>query len=317
MPYSRKHLEAIRHALCGEVSGAVPLALWGYRDLPADHPAFVAVNRLAALGLLTADTRAAGTEAEDVDFRPDQPATAEWARSILQRLTTRERPDDELGSRGEFCQRDWKMVQQDGWTAFDWTRNSTEDADGDGILDAEDALLFTPNEPIRFEIASAPRPPDRDGIPQTMRASVARAFDFCGPPGEPAQGFIADRGQRFDAERGFGWSRDLTTHYRKRHLLGGPRDSFVFTRQQDRWECTVDNATYRITLCVGDSGHGQREQFVAVEGKPVLKRETTARGEFAEKSIEVQVTDGRLTIDIGSGASQSNTCLNWLQIEPR
>ncbi len=78
IPYSRRHLEAVRHALCGEVPHAAPLLLWGYRDLPADHSAFVAINRLAALGILPGDRL-------EVDFKPDESATQEWAGEVLRR----------------------------------------------------------------------------------------------------------------------------------------------------------------------------------------------------------------------------------------
>ena len=42
---------------------------------------------------------------------------------------------------------------------------------------------------------------------------------------------------------------------------------------------------------------------------------STHAGQFAESSVEVQVRDGRLTVDLGSGKPMSNTCINWLLIE--
>ncbi|MCA9067047.1 MAG: FAD-dependent oxidoreductase, partial [Planctomycetaceae bacterium] len=67
IPYDRTRLEQVRDALCHESPDCVPLLIWPFRDLSADHEAFVAVNRLAARGALP-------LEARDVDFRPDDVA---------------------------------------------------------------------------------------------------------------------------------------------------------------------------------------------------------------------------------------------------
>ncbi len=75
IPYDSARLETVRDALCGGTEG-VPILLWPYRDLPADHPAFVAVNRLAATGSLPMHRR-------EVDFQPDAPATAEWRAEVV------------------------------------------------------------------------------------------------------------------------------------------------------------------------------------------------------------------------------------------
>ena len=270
----------------------------------------MAINRLAALNILPC-------ESLEVDFKPDESATQEWAGEVLRRSGVPEQAlDQPLGSRGDFCQRIWLIVQRGGWSAFEFSRQSPDDADIDGIPDTEDALLFTPNEPIQFQIQREPLTPDRDGIAGPTTTAGSRAFDFCGPEVKPSPGFVADHGLRFDARRGFGWTRDLSRNYRQRRRLDGPRDSFIFTRQTDRWQCVVANGAYRVTVCVGDSGHQQLQQSVTVEGRRALDRANTAEGEFAEVTIDVQVVDDRLTIDIGSGEPNSNTCLNWVQIEP-
>ncbi len=89
----------------------------------------------------------------------------------------------------------------------------------------------------------------------------------------------------------------------------------MFTRKTATWQCRVSDGRYRISLCVGDSGHEQSSQSVSVEGHPLIDRTSTPEGEFIEVTREVSVRDGRLTVDIGSGAEGSNTCLNWLQVE--
>ena len=77
IPYDRERLEEVRAGLCGPGEG-IPLQLWPFRDLPADHDAFVAINRLSAIGVVVAND-------DEVDFRPDAPAEPEW----FQRMSAR------------------------------------------------------------------------------------------------------------------------------------------------------------------------------------------------------------------------------------
>ncbi|MEQ8787762.1 MAG: FAD-dependent oxidoreductase [Pirellulaceae bacterium] len=310
LPYSREKLEAVRHALCGEVEDAVPLLVWPFRDLAPEHPAYIAINRLAALGVLPLGIR-------DVDFRPDDPAEPDWVKEVVARShADRDAMSRDVKTRGEFCQVWWEHLHKRGWSPFEFERKHPSDADGDGIADRDDALLFTPNEPIRFQIERDPQPPERDGIPPAANGS-ARCFDFCGGEVAAAEGFSADRGLKFGPERGFGWTRDLHANHRRRGVLAGPGDSFIFTRKTDRWECEVENGRYHVVFCIGDSAHEQLQQTVSVEGRRVVDRKTTAAGEFAEFALDVGVADGRLTLELGSGLDKSNTCLNWLLIERR
>ncbi len=305
MPYSREYLEAIRHALCGEVSDVVPLLLWGFRDLPADHSAFVAINRLAALGVLPMDNLA-------VDFHPDKPATKEWVASVLLLCNATEHPfGDKLGTRGEFCRKWWEFRYGSGkWDRHGFARKDPRDADGDGILDRDDALLFTPSQPIVFEITRPALTAETDGVPdEAISGQGIRFFDFHGGDG------AGDHGLPFDADRGFGWDSDLSVNHRRRNALNGPRDSFIFTRKKNVWECEVEHGRYRVTLCVGDSGHEQSQQTANIEGATVFGEINTREQEFAEQTVEVSVADGRLTLAIGSGKLSSNTCVNWLRLE--
>ncbi len=324
MPYDFGLLEAVRGALCGDTKGAVPLQLWPFRDLPADHPDFVAINRLAAYRVLHFDDL-------NVDFMPDRPVDAAWMKKVF---PGRKRALREGTTRGAVCASDWFhrgmipetstvwrttpfIFDKDGDTHPDvFQRVSPDDADGDGIPDRDDALLFTPNEPIVWAITKAELTPESDGEPgKGLKSGNARFFNFCGQGVKPAEGEEADRGRRFDAQRGFGWLNDLSQNNRKRNALKGPRDSFIFTRQRDTWECAVENGRYRVTICVGDSGHEQLNQWVKIEGALAIDEVTTTDGQFAEKAVEVEVKDGRLTVEMGSGKPSSNTCVNWLAIE--
>jgi hypothetical protein len=306
-PYQRERLEAIRSGLCGESETSVPVLLWPFRDLSSSDSAFVAVNRLAALGLLPIGPR-------EVDFNSHEPAEEKWMQEVIERSQLDIEIPNRTTTRGDFCELVWTRLQEQGWGQWEFLRQTATDADGDGILDQDDALLFTPNEPIEFRIEREPLTPKTDGVPGNVVVELVLAIDFCGANIKPTNGFQQDRGEVFDRSRGYGWSGDMTANQRKRGVVKGPHDSFVFTRQQDRWECALKPGEYVVEFCVGDSDHEQLKQAVMVEGKQVINKETTAKGQFREGRVVVEVTDGLLTIDIGSGENGSNTCLNWLRV---
>jgi hypothetical protein len=134
--WDRSRVEEVQAALCGG-TGGTPLLLWPYRDLPANHPAFVAINRLAARGLLPQSRR-------EVDFQPDAPATSDWQRAVLQLCTDYDfnllQPNDAKPTRGDFAQQLWKLIENQPPPA--WPRQKPDDADGDGVPDLNDPLPF-------------------------------------------------------------------------------------------------------------------------------------------------------------------------------
>lgn len=147
VPYDRSLVEEVRRSLCGGAEGT-PMLLWPFRDLPAEHEAFVAVNRLAARGALPMQRR-------DVDFHPDDPAEPRWridvvgsakstvSTSVRSTVATRLEnlaADEAAMTRGEFAHRVWKVVRDEPLAP--WERRSPGDADGDGVLDVDDPLPF-------------------------------------------------------------------------------------------------------------------------------------------------------------------------------
>jgi hypothetical protein len=108
------------------------MLLWPWRDLPADHSAFVAINRLSARGLIP-------YARDEVDFHPDAAATTEWQKAIL----TRSRLDmsiDEKLTRAEFAAQVWSKLEKQ--PAMPWIRLKPDDADADDIPDLDDPLPF-------------------------------------------------------------------------------------------------------------------------------------------------------------------------------
>lgn len=310
IPHDRRLLELVRTGLCGTDADAVPMLLWPFRDLPATHPHFVAINRLAA-------RFAFPLARSEVDFHPELPADPAWRAAVAERsLATKvfEKqppiPNDEM-TRGQFAERWWRTIEP--LTDRPFPRISPQDADGDGIADAHDALPFsaaTESWPPESIPAAADGRPDKAAGNES-----ARQFNFAGQDDPQPPGFTNDHGLPFDLRRGFGWSRDISANYRRRRQMDGVyRDTFLFTRTHDVWELAVDNGHYTVTVCIGDSGHPQFGQNVTIEGRRLFEDHDTATGRFAEGTAQVEVTDGRLTVEIGKPGGSTNTCLNWLQV---
>ncbi|MCF6287484.1 MAG: hypothetical protein L3K26_20220, partial [Candidatus Hydrogenedentes bacterium] len=187
------------------------------------------------------------------------------------------------------------------------------DADGDGIPDQDDALLFsTASSTWPKYIPKA----NEDGNPDPLTSgTLLRLYNFTGPNAPQAEYFTNDTGTPISMEQCHGWKRDISKNHRIRGRVNEAwRDSFLFTRSHDVWEVFLGNGTYRVTVCIGDSEHEQTGQNVALEGKPVFESVSTAAGMFAEATMEVTVADGRLTMDIGKVDSTTNTCVNWIRI---
>ncbi len=320
LPFDRSLLEEVRHGLCGENGKSTPLQLWPFRDLPAAHPAFVAINRLAARGMLPQDPT-------DVDFKPDSPTTAEWRATVVEasrKNISAEKlpaaPSSEM-TRGEFCTVWWDAVRELPLTPF--RRLILHDADNDGIRDRDDPIPFTPADSVVWKVERRPVTPpsaNQDGLPDSVATSASksvRQFNFCGRDTKSPKNYEPDNGLAFDAKRGFGWTQDISSNNRRRSVYPESiRDTFLFTRDFAKWECQLPNGRWLITVCNGDSGHEQTGHHVSFEGKVAVKNVPTAAGHFAETTATVVVSDGRLTMELGPQLAGSNTCINWLRLIP-
>ncbi|MFI4876366.1 MAG: FAD-dependent oxidoreductase [Blastopirellula sp. JB062] len=290
------------------VEDGAPLAIWPFADVDPFDPGFVAVQQLALHRLLTLGPA-------DTSFQPDQPASEAWLKQLLQTIAKAgyappKLPPHQL-TRREAAIAIWSALADQ--PTPDWNRQTPEDADADGILDVSDPLPFTAG-------AASWRPnPARDGKPDValQRSPNGRAFNFTAQAAEEPAGFQNDIGALYRKERGYGWHRDLTANTRIRPAVRPSlRHGFVFTREQDVWECDLKNGLWNVTVCLGDSSHEQPDQHLWIENEPFAENIDTLAGQHFERTGQVEVNDGQLTLTLGDRQGGSNTCINWLILEP-
>ncbi|GAA4421121.1 FAD-dependent oxidoreductase [Bremerella cremea] len=305
----RERLAEIWNGLLATDQGA-PLAIWPFADVDPLEPGFAAIQQLALRRLLPLGPAS-------TSFDADAPATSEWTEQIL--LNAKEQgydvtllASDRLnGSRRDVAVAIWKVLQQQ--PTHPWRRQSKQDADLDGLVDADDALPFTTGT------VSWKSDPRFDGLvdESILQLPDSQAFDFTGKSSSPHAGYLPDIGEKFEAARGYGWQANLTKNTRQREdQKPSPRSTFVFTRSIDTWELALPNGRYRVIGCLGDVGHEQAGQNLSVEGDIVADHIDTDAGSFYEFETTVDVNDGRLTLVLGKPMSTTNTCLNWLVIIP-
>jgi hypothetical protein len=75
-----------------------------------------------------------------------------------------------------------------------------------------------------------------------------------------------------------------------------------------RWELQVPNGSYRVRVVSGDPSYIDSVFRIQVEGVLALSGTPTSTTHWIEGTVTVNVTDGRLTITNGSGASNDKIC---------
>lgn len=287
----------------------VPVAIWPFGDVDPTDAGFIAIQHLALRHLLP-------LQKSDCDFRPEESATAVWISEINANVSAMGYQPVVMTLQPQTTRRDiaiavWAHVQPQPTPAA--TRISVTDADGDGLTNEADPLPSTPGT-VSWKIG-----PADDGLPDVKPplADGILAFNFTAANGPTEAGFVNDHGSQFTDVAGFGWQQDLSSNTRLRKVdASALRDGFVFTRQQDSWECVIKDGRYRVSVCLGDAAHDQFGQNVAIEGQPLGTEIDTQSGSFTELSTDIDVSDGRLTITLGTPAGKANTTINWVVIEP-
>ncbi len=137
------------------------------------------------------------------------------------------------------------------------------------------------------------------------------------PPDSSVPGkYLADYGQLFGYKEGcvypYGWSQDQTGAVRFRHRESDFfKDSLCMINNGSFWEMQVPNGSYTVTVCLGDPSYSN-SYTLNVENVNYCNYEFIYAGDCFVKTMEVEVNDGRLTVDAGS--SINTTRINYLEI---
>jgi hypothetical protein len=131
---------------------------------------------------------------------------------------------------------------------------------------------------------------------------------------------LADHGDAFGPRAGgatFGWSRDLPIEYlierNSPYADWQGRDTLAQFTSADRWEVAVPNGNYRVFLVAGDPTQTAGRYAIDIEGASALDGVVSADARFVTSTVDVRVTDGRLTLTSGNGATANAICFTTIE----
>jgi probable HAF family extracellular repeat protein len=141
--------------------------------------------------------------------------------------------------------------------------------------------------------------------------------DF-GPAATPAApGYSADTGAVYGPRGGgltYGWDVSNTASTRIRHSAASPDARYdTLTHLQKpgagtRWELAVPSGQYLVHIVAGDPVATDSTFRISAEGALAVAATPTAASPWAEGTVRVNVTDGRLTIANAPGSSNDKLC---------
>ncbi|QOV87471.1 glycoside hydrolase family 88 protein [Humisphaera borealis] len=139
------------------------------------------------------------------------------------------------------------------------------------------------------------------------------------PAGVPVPvGYVADTGLVYGARNGltYGWNAANNNGLDRNSSLSPDQRYDTFNRLQatgagNTWEIAVPNGSYQVTIVGGDSWIGGVYK-IDVEGVRAIDGVQTDASRWLSGSKTIAVTDGKLTVKAGSGASGAK--VNFIQI---
>ena len=111
----------------------------------------------------------------------------------------------------------------------------------------------------------------------------------------------------------YGWSSDHTDVSRDRNVNPDQRlDTLIHFHQGQKWELAVPNGSYDVTTSIGDPSNPSAHTL-NVEGINYWSNLSLTPNEFREKTMQVTVADGRLTLDQGAAVEKA-TRINYIHV---
>lgn len=135
-----------------------------------------------------------------------------------------------------------------------------------------------------------------------LHADFSVAINFQPADAPRAPGMLMDYGSAFDYRRGgyqYGWTPDRTGNAVDRNLTRIQRnDTYMVALRGDKWEITVPDGEYEVYVVAGEPKSVNERMGVLVEGQITVSGVTKSARRYLEGSKTVNVTDGRLTLEV-------------------
>ena len=137
------------------------------------------------------------------------------------------------------------------------------------------------------------------------------------PQGAPVPTrYAVDTGQVFAVRSNgwsYGWTNDHTALSRDRGVNADQRlDTLIHFHQNQSWELALPNGQYEVTAAVGDPSFSST-YTLNVEGVNYWNALAIAAGDSRVKTMQVTVSDGRLTLNQGTAAEMA-TRLDYVHV---
>ena len=129
--------------------------------------------------------------------------------------------------------------------------------------------------------------------------------------------YLADTGLVFGARGGglsYGWSATHEDVSRDRNLnLDQRLDTLIHFHANATWELALANGLYEVTVSIGDAEF-ESTHTLNVEGVSYWAGQFLSPQDFRTKTMQVTVSDGRLTLDQGVGTVDKATRINYIHV---
>lgn len=190
-------------------------------------------------------------------------------------------------------------------------------------------------ETVSLPVASPQQPDSGERPDEPFSVKVNFQPDDAATPA----GFIKDSGKAYSRDRGYGWVEasslddaklvplDISANARDRNRAGIVQELDTFLHLQypsqvknqtavktsAAWQYDLPNGRYKVTVAVGDQANYDSKHTINIEGMNAIKQfQGSSSNEYRKSTVEVEVTDGQLTIDAMGGI---NTKLSYVEIE--
>jgi len=134
-------------------------------------------------------------------------------------------------------------------------------------------------------------------------------------------GYLKDAGSVYSVRsngKSYGWNNGISLDSRiRRGAVPIPELDTLIHMQKGGptkiWEYALPNGSYPVIVVAGDPSHRDQTNNLSIEGIQVIDPDPSApqgyeKGDFDGYAVQVTITDGRLTIQPGSGAVNAKIC---------